>query len=103
MKILMICSLCSLLTSCAVPAARQGHVRLVDDKPVGANYLGRVSATAEGKGTLLHRQTFQKALDGALNQAESLGATHLVLDQWYDEPRFWGYDQSVKGNAYQLR
>lgn len=75
---------------------------LVEEKPAGAVYAGRVSVTIDGAGTLLLRQTYRKAVDGAMNQAASLGATHVVLDKWYREPRFWGSDQSVKGNAYRV-
>ena len=91
-----------LVISCATPSAETTGIVVLEAKPAGAVDRGRVSATAEGAGTLLHRQTYAKALEAAMRQAKSLGGTHLVLDQWYREPRFWGYDQSVKGRAYRL-
>jgi hypothetical protein len=103
MRFFAVYLVCVLLSSCAAPASRERLVALVESQPAGSTYVGRVSVTTEGKGTLLYRQTYQEALDGALNQAEFLGATHLVLDKLHDEPLFWGSSQSAKGNAYRLR
>ena len=95
--------LCVVLNSCMSSAKHERTVVLVKERPTGAALVGRVSATVEGRGALMHRQTFRKAVNDALGQAEALGASHLVLDKWYNEPRFWGSDQVAKGSAYQLR
>jgi len=94
--------LCLLLASCAMPAPQATRVKVVDGKPAGAVLLGRVSGAAEGAGVALYRVTFKKARESAMSQADALGATHLVIDKWYREPRFWGSDQSVKGSAYRV-
>jgi hypothetical protein len=85
-----------------MPESQVNRVLLVEEKPVGGVQVGRVRGDAEGAGTLLYRQTYKEALDTAMSEAESLGASHLVVDRWYREPRFWGYDQCVKGSAYRV-
>ena len=94
--------LCLILASCVTPASQTTRVEVVDQKPAGSIQLGRVSGDAEGAGVALHGVTYKKALESAMSQAGSLGATHLVIDKWYRKPRFWGSDQSVKGSAYRL-
>ncbi|MFC7336064.1 hypothetical protein ACFQY0_02650 [Haloferula chungangensis] len=93
--------LSAFVVSCAVPA-NDGPIKIVDQRPPGAVDLGRIYATEEGVGSLVYQHTYKKALDSAMLQAEALGASHLVIDKWYREPRFWGYDQNVKGNAYRV-
>lgn len=73
---------------------------VVDERPAGAIQLGRVSGEAEGAGVAVYRLKYKKALGVAMDQADALGATHLVIDKWYRKPRVWGYKQSVKGSAY---
>lgn len=95
--------LCSLVVSCAVPLSEDvSSVDVVDVKPNGAVDLGRVLATVEGSGSLVYLQTYKKAEKAAMGQAESLGASHLVVDKLYRKPRFWGYYQTVKGTAYRV-
>jgi hypothetical protein len=69
-----------------------------DVKGNGFKYLGVV----EGSSTLTgvaKESGYRSALNEAMNNAATLGATHLVLDD-RSKPRYWSTSIIVRGEAY---
>lgn len=97
MKYLSLILVC-LLPSCAELNPVGQKVELVKDQPTNSKFIGRVSSTSALSGAF-QQASYESALRGALNKAGEMGATHLVLDA-DSGPRFWGFRQDVRGNAY---
>ena len=91
------------LASC-VPLKPDGrHVELAEKQPPNSQFVGRVGKNMAGAGLLFYQSSYQAAVNGALNDAAAMGATHLVLDPNSRDPRFWGFSQHVQGNAYKAQ
>lgn len=86
--------------SCVTLQPDASRVEIVDSRPEGAEFLGRVSQGVAGAGALFSQSSYQAAVNGLLNKTAAMGGTHLVLDESSRDPRFWGFSQHVQGNAY---
>lgn len=100
LKWILLSGLCAWgLAGCANMSAAGQRVEVVSVPPPGGRFVGNVYASSPLAGWAAKDVSYQNALNKALNEAGSLGATHLVLDG-EQGARFWGVSQSVRGRAY---
>lgn len=80
------------------PAAK--HVETVPASAVvGMRFVGNVATSSPLAGVGFQHVSYENAMNKALNDAATMGATHLVLDEGTSS-RFWGVNQTVRGRAY---
>lgn len=98
MKTIFALLLLVILPACVSVSNSGSRVQVVQSPPPNARFLARVSYTSALSGAF-ESASYENALRGAINKAGEIGATHLVLDPDCS-PKFWGFRQDVRGNAY---